>query len=120
VGRCGVGFVSLVVAGVSLILGATAHDAIAAALLIALAGASASFLLGSCWGVCQDIAGPHAGFVAGCMNTAGQVGAVLSPVVLPFFRDPTIPLCIAGGLYLAGALCWLFVDPNRPIRVDGA
>jgi MFS family permease len=118
-GRCGVGFVSLAVAGTSLILGATARDAIASALLIALAGAAASFLLGSCWGVCQDIAGPHAGLVAGCMNTAGQVGAVLSPVVLPLFKDPTVPLCLAGALYLAGALCWLLVDPNRPIRVEG-
>jgi MFS family permease len=117
-GRCGVGFVSLMVAGVSLIAGATARDAIVSALLIALAGAAASFLLGSCWGVCQDIAGPHAGLVAGCMNTAGQIGAVLSPVVLPQFKDPVYPLCLAGLLYLAGAVCWLFVDPNRPLGVE--
>jgi nitrate/nitrite transporter NarK len=117
-GRCGVGFVSLLVAGVALIAGATARDAVAAALLIALSGAAASFLLGSCWGVCQDIAGPHAGLVAGCMNTAGQLGAVLSPVVLPLFQDPTYPLCLAGGLYLAGAACWLFVDPTRTITID--
>jgi MFS transporter, ACS family, glucarate transporter len=119
-GRCGVGGVSLLIAGVSLIAGATVHHAIASALLIALAGASASFLLGSCWGVCQDIAGPNAGLVAGCMNTAGQIGAVLSPVILPYFKDPAVPLCIAGALYLFGAACWLFVDPQRMIRVDAA
>jgi ACS family glucarate transporter-like MFS transporter len=118
VGRCGVGGASLVVAGVALIAGATARDAITSALLIALSGAGASFLLGSCWGVCQDIAGPHAGLVAGCMNTAGQVGAVLSPVILPYFTDPAVPLCIAGGLYLLGAACWLFVDPRRPIVIE--
>lgn len=115
VGRCGVGVASLLVAGVALIAGATAEDAITSALLIALAGASASFLLGACWGVCQDIGGPHAGLVAGCMNTAGQVGAVLSPIILPMFADPAVPLCIAGGLYLAGATCWWFVDPRKPI-----
>lgn len=115
VGRCGVGFVSLLVAGVALIAGATAEDAIISALLIALAGAADSFLLGACWGVCQDIAGPHAGLVAGCMNTAGQFGAVLSPIILPLFTDPMVPLCIAGGLYLVGAICWWFVDPRRPI-----
>jgi MFS family permease len=114
-GRCGVGGASLVVAGVALIAGATTRDAIASALWIAVSGASASFLLGSCWGVCQDIAGPHAGLVAGCMNTAGQVGAVLSPIILPHFADPAVPLCIAGGLYLVGAACWLGVDPRRPI-----
>jgi MFS transporter, ACS family, glucarate transporter len=116
-GRCRVGGASLVVAGLTLIAGATARDAITSALLIALSGASASFLLGSCWGVCQDIAGPHAGLVAGCMNTAGQVGAVLSPVILPYFANPAVPLCIAGGLYLVGAACWLLVDPRRPIVV---
>ena len=34
--------------------------------------------------------GPHAGLVAGCMNSAGQVGAVLSPLILPRFADPRI------------------------------
>src|SRR5947209_12624016 len=57
--------------------------------------------------LCQDIAGPHAGLVSACMNTAGQVGAVLSPIILPHFEDPAVPLCIAGALYLAGASCWL-------------
>ncbi len=69
------GGISLLVAGLALIAGATARDPIQAALLIAISGAGASFLLGSSWGVCQDIGGPHAGLVAGCMNTAGQVGA---------------------------------------------
>jgi MFS transporter, ACS family, glucarate transporter len=117
VGRCGVGGASLVVAGLAMIAGATARDSITSALLIALSGASASFLLGSCWGVCQDIGGQHAGLVAGSMNTAGQVGAVLSPIILPYFADPAVPLCIAGGLYLVGAACWLLVDPRRPIVV---
>jgi hypothetical protein len=26
------------------------------------------------------------------------------------------PVHIAGALYLAGALCWLFVEPGRPIK----
>jgi MFS family permease len=117
-GRCGVGIASLVVAGIAMIAGALVRDAIASALLIALSGAAASFLLGSCWGACQDISGPHAGLVAGCMNTAGQIGAVLSPIILPRFDNPAIPLCIAGVLYLGGASCWLLVDPRRPIRLE--
>jgi ACS family glucarate transporter-like MFS transporter len=89
--------------------------------LIALAGAADSFLLGAAWGTCIDIAGTHAGLVTATMNTAGQVGAVLSPIILPLFvtptsRDWTTPMLIMGGLYLAGALCWAFVDPARPIR----
>lgn len=119
-GRCGVGGASLLIAGTSLIAGAAVDDPLAAAVLIALAGASASFLLGSCWGVCLDIAGPHAGLVTASMNTAGQVGAFLCPIVFSLFLEPnhedwTTPLCIAGGLYLAGAACWWFVDPVKPL-----
>ena len=117
IGRCAVGFVSMVVAGVAMIAGATVESAVVAALLIAISGAADSFLLGSCWGVCQDVGGANAGLVAGCMNTAGQLGAFLSPIILPYFADPAVPLCIAGGLYLLGALCWLGIDPRRPIQV---
>ncbi|MEA2632206.1 MAG: hypothetical protein QOE66_2425 [Chloroflexota bacterium] len=119
-GRCGVGFASLAIAGGALIAGATVENPLLAALLIALAGAADSFLLGAAWGTCLDIAGPHAGLVTASMNTAGQVGAVLCPIVFARFlertpEDWTTPIYIAGGLFLAGAICWLFVDPSRPI-----
>jgi MFS family permease len=123
VGRCGIGGVSIVVAGIFLILGAANKHHLLAALLIAVAGSADSFLLGAAWGVCLDIAGPHAGLVTGAMNTAGQIGAFLSPIILPYFlkqgaEDWAMPLYIAGALYLAGAGCWLFVDPSRPIYRD--
>jgi MFS family permease len=121
VGRCGVGGASLLFAAVTLSAGAAVENAWLAAVLIALAGAAASFLLGAAWGVCIDIAGPHAGLVTAAMNTSGQVGAVLSPVVLPYVLrlrpgDWAAPLYIAGALYAAGAACWFLVDPRRPIR----
>jgi MFS family permease len=121
VGRCAVGGASLLIAGVAMIAAAQAGHPLLSALLIALAGAADSFLLGAAWGTCIDIAGPHAGLVTAGMNTAGQVGAFLSPIILALFldhapRDWTTPMLIMGGLYLAGALCWLFVDPSRPIE----
>jgi sugar phosphate permease len=121
-GRSGVGFVSLVIAGVTLIAGARAEDPVLAAILIACSGAADSFLLGAAWGACLDLAGPHAGLVSGTMNTAGQLGAFVSPILLPYLigegsrpEDWALPLLVAGGLYLAGSLCWLAVDPRRPI-----
>ena len=122
VGRCGIGLLSLLVAGTALIAGAVAPDPLLSALLIAVAGAADSFLLGAAWGACLDIAGPHAGLVTGVMNTAGQLGAFLSPIVLAYLlkdqsrpEDWVLPLSISGGLYLAGAVCWLFIDPAKPI-----
>jgi MFS family permease len=123
VGRCGIGAVALLVAGLSMIAGAATEHALISALLIACSGAAASFLLGAAWGVCLDIAGPHAGLVTATMNTAGQIGAFLSPIILPLFLRPgaedwASPLYIAGALYLAGAACWLIVDPRRPILAE--
>jgi MFS transporter, ACS family, glucarate transporter len=120
IGRCGIGGASLLIAGVAMIAGAAAQDPLAAALLIALSGAADSFLLGAAWGTCLDIAGHDAGLVTGAMNTAGQIGAVLSPVILPYFlpkgaENWALPLYIAGVLYLAGSVCWLLIDPGRPI-----
>jgi MFS transporter, ACS family, glucarate transporter len=124
VGRCGIGGAALLVAGFSMIAGAAVEHALVSALLIAVAGAAASFLLGAAWGVCIDVAGPHAGLVTGTMNTTGQIGAFLSPIILPLFlkkgaEDWATPLYIAGALYLAGAVSWLFVDPRKPILSVG-
>src|SRR5262249_33935740 len=119
-GRCAIGGASLVVAGAALIAGAAVEDRLVAALLIALAGAADSFLLGAAWSTCLDVAGHDAGLGHGAMNTPGQLGAFLSPIILPFFlragdEDWATPLYIAGGLYLVGSACWLFIDPRRPI-----
>ena len=83
VGRCGVGGAALALAGLAILESAACPYPLVSALLISVAGASANFLLGASWGVCLDIAGRHAGVVSGCMNTAGQVGGTLSPIVEP-------------------------------------
>ena len=45
------------------------------------------------------------------MNTAGQVGGVLSPIVLAYIVDRfgnwSMPIDILSGLYFIAAVCWL-------------
>jgi MFS family permease len=91
------------------------------AVLLALALASADFALSACWAVCLDVAPNHAGVVTGFMNTFGNLGGLVGPFVVGLMVDRlgswTLPLYVTAGVYVAGALAWLAIDPNR--RVDG-
>jgi MFS family permease len=118
-GRVTIGGGALAAAGLFTIAGTFAASPVAAAVLIALGGASSNFLLGAAWGTCLDIGGRRAGAVSAAMNTSGQVGAILSPIlvaaVVRRFADWSAPLYLAGVLFLLGALCWLWVDPTKPV-----
>ena len=118
-GRITIGGGALAVAGVFTIAGAFVASPVAAAVLIALGGASSNFLLGAAWGTCVDIGGRRSGAVSAAMNTTGQVGAILSPILVAFvvrsFSNWSAPLYLTGVLFLLGALCWLWVDPTKPV-----
>jgi ACS family glucarate transporter-like MFS transporter len=122
IGRCGVGGVSLLLASVLLIAGTAIENALAAVILISFALAFSNFLLGASWGACVDMAGSHAGVISACMNTAGQVGGFLSPIITAVFVERygswSAPLYLCGILYFIGALCWRLVDPRKPIASD--
>jgi ACS family glucarate transporter-like MFS transporter len=117
-GRCLVGFGSLAAAGIFLFCGALTPGVLSA-VLIALAAASSNFLLGASWGACADIAGDHAATVSAAMNTSGQIGGVLSPIAFALLTRTSgswaAPLYLTAALYLAGAGCWYFVHPERPL-----
>jgi MFS transporter, ACS family, glucarate transporter len=118
-GRITIGGGALTAAGLFTIAGAFAASPVAAAVLIALGGGSSNFLLGAAWGTCLDIGGRQSGAVSAAMNTSGQVGSILSPIlvaaVVREFSQWSAPLYLTGVLFLLGALCWLWVDPTKPV-----
>ena len=118
-GRIIVGGGALTCAGLFTIAGTMVASPIAAAILIAFGGASSNFLLGAAWGTCQDIGGRRSGSVSAAMNTSGQVGAILSPTLVAFvlqrFANWTAPLYLAGVLFLLGGVCWIWIDPTKPV-----
>jgi dipeptide/tripeptide permease len=54
------------------------------------------------------------------MNTAGQVGGFLSPIILTqvaeAYGDWNIALRLSGVLFLVGAVSWVFIDPRKKIE----
>jgi MFS family permease len=118
-GRITIGGGALAAAGLFTIAGTFVASPVVAAVLIALGGGSSNFLLGAAWGTCLDIGGRRSGAVSAAMNTSGQVGAILSPILVAAvvlrFSNWSAPLYLAGVLFLLGALCWLWVDPTKPV-----
>ena len=93
---------------------------VAKAVCLAFALASADFALAACWAVCLDVAPNHAGVVTGFMNTFGNLGGLVGPMVVGLMVDRlgswTLPLYVTAAVYFAGALAWLTIDPNQELR----
>jgi sugar phosphate permease len=119
IGRCGLGAVAYVIAGVSLIAGAASSTPIVAATLIALATGMTMFTLGAAWGTVIELGRNHVGVVGATMNSVGNLVAMLNPLIVAYsvqwFNNWSLPLYLMGGLFLVGALCWMVVDPEQPV-----
>lgn len=116
IGRSGVGFAAYLLASAILFLGTASSHAKTAGVLIAVAGALSMFTLAPSWATAIDLGGPNAAVLSAIMNTAGQIGGILSPIVLAYIVDRlgnwSLPLYVLAGLYLAAAVSWVFIDPR--------
>jgi ACS family glucarate transporter-like MFS transporter len=69
---------------------------------------------GAAWATTQDVArrldlsGSAAGFVNGLANVGGILGPILTGFLAYTTQSFVVPLVVAAGLALAGALAWLF------------
>jgi MFS family permease len=116
-GRSGVAVTGYVLAGVAMFASVVAATPVMAASLIAIAVAASMFPLSASWAACIDIGGKHTGVLSAAMNTTGQFGSILSPIVtgwvVTHFSNWQAPLIIMGGLYAASAILWMLVDPRK-------
>jgi MFS family permease len=117
VGRCGVGSAAYLLGCVILALGTSSANPRMAGMMIAVAGALSMFTLAPSWATAIDLGGANAAVLSATMNTAGQVGGFLSPIVLAQiverYHDWNLPLYILAGLYLMASLSWLLIHPSR-------
>jgi len=119
IGRCGLGAVAYVVAGVALLAAAVSSTPVLAASLIAVATGMTMFTLGAAWGTVIELGRNHVGVVGATMNSVGNLAAMLNPLIVAYsvqwFGNWNIPLYLMGGLFLVGAVCWMLVDPEQPV-----
>ena len=119
-GRAAVSVAGYSVAAGAMFAAVYAATPVMAASLIAVAVAASMFTLSPSWAACMDIGGENTAVLSAAMNTTGQVGSILSPVVTGWivyrFADWQMPLLIMGGLYTLSAILWTQVDPLQRLR----
>jgi MFS family permease len=116
----GVGGYALAALGI--FLATQLNDGFAAGLFIAIGGACSMLTLAPAWASAVDVGGRHAGVTAGVMNTVGQVGGILSPLVLAYLVDATnnwnLPLLVLAGIYAVAGIAWLTINPDQRVEAN--
>jgi MFS family permease len=126
-GRSGVGAVSYGIACVALLLVPVVSQPLVAVALIALATMATMFCLPAAWATCIDIGCEHAAVVGATMNTAGQVGSLLCPLVvaytLQWFGSWNVSIYAMAFLFFVGMMAWCVINPRstltEPTSTDG-
>jgi sugar phosphate permease len=119
VARCWLGSASFLTCGALMFTSTIVGSPILKATLLAFALGSADLALSACWAVPLDIGADHAGVITGFMNTFGNLGGLIGPLVVGIAVDRwgswTFPFYITSAIYVAAAIAWLFINPNEPI-----
>ena len=114
-GRCGPGFVSLLVSAALLVVGSRVASASVAAMTLA-AGAGVLYICqSSYWSVTADIAGESAGVASAVMNMGAQIGGAVTASLTPWIAQRfgwTSSFLVAALLAVAGAIAWLASIPK--------
>jgi ACS family glucarate transporter-like MFS transporter len=119
VGRCGQAAFGMALSAVFLALATQVESAQVASFVLA-GGAGALYVAQSAfWAVVADIAGSSSGSASGLMNMVGQIGGATTASLTPLIADRfgwTESFLAAAGLCALGAVAWLLVNPDRPIK----
>jgi MFS transporter, ACS family, glucarate transporter len=120
VGRCHLGFAAFMTCATLVFSSTIVVAPTAKAVLLALALASADLALSACWAVPLDIAPDDAGVVTGFMNTLGNLGGLVGPLIVGVavqqWQSWNVAFYITALVYASGALAWLAIDPTRRIE----
>lgn len=99
-------------------VGASATGSASAVLLLALGGGLNMFAAVTYWATCIDLTNEFAGSLSGMMNTLGNLGGWLSPIVSAYLATRygwTVALDCAAVVTIASALFFLLVRADQKL-----
>jgi MFS transporter, ACS family, glucarate transporter len=119
-GPRGIGLIGTVTAAVSALGTLTATSGVMALVWLALCYGGITFQQPTVFSTCVDIGKRYSGAVAGCMNTAGAVGGLLSSFVfghlIQRFHSYDPVLLSMGGVLTMSAALWLLIDATETLE----
>lgn len=122
--RSGIGIAGYLASAIVLTTVAMVQDNLTAALLLALALACQTLTISAAWSVCLDVGRRNAGVVTGFMNTVGNLGGALAPVVVGYavknWQSWSLPFYVMAVVFVFGAVMWLLIDPRQPVISEPA
>ena len=74
----------------------------------------------STWTTASDLGGESVGLLTGTMNTLGHIGGSIAPALIAYLlawsgNNWSLAFYCSAGLYAAGAICWVVMDPVTPL-----
>ncbi|RHA15652.1 MFS transporter [Megasphaera sp. AM44-1BH] len=109
----------MLIAAAFMIPGALTESAYMAVFFMACSLFGLEMAVGVYWATCLDIGNDYAGTISGFMNTIGNIGSALSPLVFGAVLQITgswiYPFIVASSILVIGAMLWLKVNPEMKI-----
>ncbi len=122
-GRASVGSVGMILAALSIIIGANVEAPLVAIGFLSLGAGWLYFTVGPFWSSTTDLSKSYAGTLSGIMNTGANLGGTLSPTLTPWLADTfgwSVSLGIAAGMALCGGVCWMAIKPEKGLNFGPA
>lgn len=116
--RAFVGFAGFAIAALAIVPAALTASPMASVWYNCLAVFGIEVTVGVSWAVPLDIGGDYAGSVSAVMNTFGNLGGTISPVILGYLVQYVgwkEPFLIASSLCVIGAILYLRIDASRRV-----
>jgi ACS family glucarate transporter-like MFS transporter len=97
------------------------QDPTLAMLMLGVSSFCNDLVMPPAWAASMDLGGRYAGTLSGSMNMVGNLIGGSSPLIVGYLLDWTgnnwtLTFNISAGIYLLGAVCWLFLDPHTPLE----
>jgi MFS family permease len=120
-GQRSVGLIGLISAATFVLVSLVTANRYAAVLCLGLCYAAITFQQPAVWAVCVDLGKRYAGAVAGCMNTAANLGGVVSSILFGLLVERSgsydTPLVTMAAILAVGAILWLRIDATEEVRI---